>query len=155
MATNPNERNYYLSSALELSEDVRFSPLSTSSDVLLNQLPMSTMFDSMSVNLRAEEVLDKDMRVGFTFTDTQEVWTLWMRRGVLEVRRELMDSLDIHAQVESLNFKKLLSGQRGAVAALASDFEFPVGNALQFGQFLALFRPGRDAPEPAPFATVD
>lgn len=154
-ATNPNERHYYLSSALELSDSVRFAPLSTSSDALLNELPMSTLFDSLSVNLRAEDALETDLKVGLTFTDTQEDWTLWVRKGVLEVRRDRMQGLDIRAEVESLQFKKLLAGQRGPVAALVSDFEFPVGNALQFAGFLKLFTPGRAAPEPAPFATVD
>ena len=154
-ATNPNERNYYLSSALELRDGVRFRPLSTSSDTLLNQLPMSTMFDSLSVSLRAEDAITTNMRVGLSFTDSGDQWTLWVRNGVLEVRKGLMDELDIHAEVDSLAFKKLLSGQRNAVAALASDFEFPVGGALGFAGFLKLFQAGRDAPEPAPFATLD
>lgn len=155
VATNPNERNYYLSSALELRDGVRFKPLSTSSDALLNQLPMSTMFDALSVSLRAEDAMTTNLRVGLSFTDSGEQWTLWIRNGVLEVRKNLMDELDIHAEVDSLIFKKMLSGQRNAVAALARDFKFPVGNTLGFAGFLKLFKPGRDAPEPAPFATLD
>ncbi|MFK8031665.1 MAG: alkyl sulfatase dimerization domain-containing protein [Gammaproteobacteria bacterium] len=154
-ATNPNERHYYLSSVLELRDDVRFKPLSTSSDRLLSELPMTTMFDSMSVTLRAEDTLSTNLRVGLSFTDSGERYTLWVRRGVLEVRQGLIDDLDLHAKVDSLAFKKLLTGQRNALVALANDYDFPVGNTAQFAAFLNMFKSLRKTPEPAPFAAID
>lgn len=154
-ATNPNERHYYLSSVLELRDKVRFKPLSTTSDRLLNELPMSTMFDSLSVTLRPEDALNTNLKVGFSFTDSGENYTLWVRRGVVEIREGLVDDLDLHAKVDSLAFKKLLSGRRNALVALASDYDFPVGNAAQFAAFLKLFTPLKDAPEPAPFASME
>ncbi len=154
-ATNPNERNYYLSSAMELRDGIRFEPLSTTSDTLLDALPMTTLFDTLSVNLRAEDALETNLRVGLSFTDDEQHWTVFVRRGVLEVREGLVESLDIHAELDGLVFKKILSGQRNVVAALASDVNFREGNALEFAAFLKLFKRPRVAPEPSPFATLD
>ncbi|MEM7083566.1 MAG: alkyl sulfatase dimerization domain-containing protein [Pseudomonadota bacterium] len=151
-ASNPNERQYYLSSALELRDGVRFTPLDTSSEVLLAQLPMTTLFDSLSVNLRAEDVLETEIKVNLFFTDTEQWWSLWVRRGVLEVKKSALEGADIEVHTDEMSLKRLLGGKRNVVAALATDFDFPVGNALAFGSFLKLFAPERKAPEPAPFA---
>ncbi|NNF15854.1 MAG: MBL fold metallo-hydrolase [Gammaproteobacteria bacterium] len=154
-SVNPNARHYYLSSALELETDLRFAPINNSSATLLRTLPMATFFDSLAVSLRAEDALDMNLRVGFTFTDTAENWTVWVRRGVLETRQELIEDLDLHVEVDSLIFKRVLARQLNATVAVARHFSFPTGNALEFGRFMKLFAATREAPEPAPFATIE
>ena len=106
------------------------------------------------MSLRAEEVLDVERRVAFSFTDNDQHWTLWIRRGVLEVVPRLLPEPEIHAEVDSLVLKQLLGKQINPALALARDFEFPVGNAAAFAKFLLLFQPEREAPEPAPFAAL-
>ena len=147
--SNPNARHYYLSSALEWRDGLRFAPVNTGSTEMLQTIPMAAMMDSLAVNLRAEEALDLDQKVGFTFTDTGEEWTVWIRRGVVESRPRLLDGLDIHARVEAIEFKRLLAGQSGAVGALARHFEFETGGAIALGRFLQKFRPDTEAPEPS------
>lgn len=151
-ASNPNERHYYLMSAAELRDGLRLAPIQSGSDQMLRAIPLRSIFDALAVNLQAEKVLDSEQRVGLSFTDIDQQWTLVIRRGVLEVVPELLPGLDIHAQVDSLIFKKLLSRQINGPLAIARDFDFPVGNGAAFAKFMLLFRPPTDAPVPAPFA---
>lgn len=151
-AVNPNARHYYLSSALELEEGVRFEPFVSPTDEMLAAIPLAYIFGSLPSNLRAEDTLDLEQRVGFTFDDSSEEWTVWIRRGVAEVRPERMTSLDLHVQGSSLTFRKLLAGTAGPVKTALLDFDFPEGNSLEFLAFLARFKRDTQAPEPAPLA---
>lgn len=151
-STNPNARHYYLSSALELSDGVRFDSIVKPTDKMLAAIPLDYMFRALPVNLRAEDALDVDQRVGFTFDDTSERWTVWIRRGVAEVRPELMENLDLHMHGNSLTFRKVLSRTAGPIKTALLEFDFPEGNSLQFLAFLARFKREADAPEPAPLA---
>ena len=151
-ASNPNARHYYLMSALELRDGIRLRPVNAGSDDMVRTIPMRTILDSLAVNLRAEEVLDTVQRVSLSFTDTGEDWTVIVRRGVVELVPRIVESPDIHARVDSLVFKKMLARQINPAVALARDFAFEAGGAVDFTKFLLLFRPVREAPEPAPFA---
>ncbi len=151
-ASNPNARHYYLSSALEFRDNVRFNPLNSPTDEMLSAIPLSNMFEALPVNLHAEKILDKEQRVGFSFSDKPEQWTVWLRRGVAEVRPELMENLDLHVRADSLAFKKLLAGTSQPLVTMLLDFDFPVGNSLEFITFLTLFKAETPAPEPAPLA---
>ena len=154
-ARNPNARHYYLSSALELRDGIRFESLIKPTDDMLAAIPLSYLFAAMPVSLRAEEVLDVDQRVGFTFSDTAEQWTVWLRRGVAEVRPELMSDLDLHMHGDSLMFRKMLAGSAGPVKTALLEFDFPIGNSLQFLRFLARFKSDARAPEPSPIAGTE
>ncbi|MDH3589091.1 MAG: MBL fold metallo-hydrolase [Gammaproteobacteria bacterium] len=151
-ASNPNARHYYLSSALEFRDGLRFEPLNKPTDEMLTTIPLSNLFEALPVNLRAEACLDKHQRVGFSFNDNPEHWTIVIRRGIAEVMPELADDLDIQVRSDSLAFKKLLAGTGQPLATLLLDFDFPVGNSIQFASFMNLFRAGNSAPEPAPLA---
>ncbi len=151
-ASNPNARHYYLMSALELRDGLRLRPVNAGSDDMIRTLPMRSVLESLAVNLRAEETFDTVQRVALSFTDTGEDWTVIVRRGVVELVPALVDGPDIHARVDSLLFKKVLAQQVNAAVALARDFEFEAGGAVGLAKFLLLFRPPREAPEPAPFA---
>ena len=153
-SSNPNARHYYLMSARELRDGLRLAPLQQGSESTLRSLPMVTILEALSVNLRAEEVLDTVQRVGFSFPDIGEEWTLTVRRGVTDLQPGLASHLDIHAQVDSLIFKQLLGRQINGPLAIARDFDFPKGNGAAFARFLLLFQPVRTAPEPAPLAAA-
>lgn len=150
--SNPNARHYYLSSAREFRDGLRFEPLNQPTDEMLSAIPLSNMFEALQVNLRAEACLDRNQRVGFSFTDSPERWTVEIRRGIAEIRPTLLDDLDIEARIDSLAFKKLLAGTSQPLASLLLDFDFPIGNSLQFTAFMGLFRAENPAPEPAPLA---
>ncbi len=149
--TNPNSRHYYLMSALELRDGTRFTPIASGSDDMLRALPMSVIMNALATNLHAEKVLDVERRVGISFTDTGEQWTIWVRRGVAEVVPRLMDDLEIHVKVDSLLWKQMLGKVVGPVKALAK-MDFEKGGRIGMSRFLLLFMPKVEAPEPAPLA---
>lgn len=139
-ASNPNARHYYLTSALEL-RGLEIPVLSNAGDEMLARFPLSRFFAAITVNLDAAAALELDQKVGFSFTDSDEAFTIWVRRGVAEVRDTLMEDLDIHVAVDSLVFKQMLAQQRNAAVAIAKDFEYRDGGRVAFAQFMRLFMP--------------
>lgn len=138
--SNPNARHYYLTRALEL-RGLEIPVLSNSGEAMLNRLPLSRFFAAMPVNLDAPAALEINQKVGFSFNDSEESYTIWVRRGVAEVRDTLMDELDIHVTVDSLVFKQVLAQQRNAAVAIAKDFEYLEGGRVGFARFMRLFQP--------------
>lgn len=153
-ASNPNARHYYLMSALELRDGRRFEPISSGTDEMIRAIPMATIMNALATNLAAEETFDMERKVGVRFTDSGEAWTLWLRRGVLEPVPELHEDVEILVEVDSLIWKKMLGRQIGPAVAIAQHMDFVEGGAIGFSRFMLLFRPAREAPEPAPLATV-
>ena len=115
--------------------------LSNAGDEMLARFPLSRFFAAIPVNLDAAAALELDQKVGFSFTDSDETFTIWVRRGVAEVRDTLMEDLDIHVAVDSLLFKQMLAQQRNAAVAIAKDFEYRDGGRVAFAQFMRLFMP--------------
>ncbi len=153
-ATNPNARHYYLMSALELRDGRRLKAVNSGTPEMLRAIPMNTIMDALATNLRAEDALDMDRKVVLRFTDTGEAWTLWVRRGVLETIPTASPDAEIDLSVDSLVWKQMLGRQLSPAVAIAKHMTFTRGGALGFTRFMLLFRPVRDAPEPAPLAAV-
>ncbi|WP_420428400.1 alkyl sulfatase dimerization domain-containing protein [Algiphilus sp.] len=139
-SANPNARHYYLTSALEL-RGLEIPVLSNAGDEMLARFPLSRFFAAIPVNLDAAAALELDQKVGFSFTDSDETFTIWVRRGVAEVRDTLMEDLDIHVAVDSLVFKQMLAQQRNPAVTIAKDFEYRDGGRVAFARFMRLFMP--------------
>jgi alkyl sulfatase BDS1-like metallo-beta-lactamase superfamily hydrolase len=139
--SNPNARHYYLMSALELREG-RSLPdqVAKPQPQMLKQMPLTAFFTGLSVNLNAAKTLEMNQKTGFEFTDTDETYTLWVRRGVTELRPVLMDGLDLHVRVDSLVFKEMLAQLRSPAVTLAKDFEVVHGSKLGLIRFMSLFQ---------------
>jgi alkyl sulfatase BDS1-like metallo-beta-lactamase superfamily hydrolase len=139
--SNPNARHYYLTTALELDGKIDIQEYDNASDDMMKVLPTRRFFDSLAVNLNSQASLNLDKKIGFTFPDSDEQYTVWVRRGVAEIMEGLDTGLDIHVVVDSLAWKKLLARKSNTAVALARDFEFKKGRRIGFIRFLALFRP--------------
>ena len=66
----------------------------------------------------------------------------------------LEDDLEIHVKVDSLLWKQMLGKVVAPVTALAK-MDFEEGGRIGMGRFLLLFKPSREAPEPAPLAGLE
>jgi len=139
-ASNPNARHYYLTSALEL-QGLELEVLNNAGTEMLQRLPLERFFAAIPVNLDAQAAADLNQKTGISFTDSDAAYTIWIRRGVAEIRPELMDDLDIHVAVDSLVWKQMLAQQRSAALAIAKDFEYRQGGRVGFAKFLKLFQP--------------
>ncbi len=138
-----NGRNYYLTRSYELDGTVTIPPIDPSKSPIkiLHSLPVGNMMRAMPVNLRAEEALEENIVVAFTFPDINENYTIHLRRGVAEVREKLMQNADITVTVNSLVWKEILSKRRNpAVAYAGGDIDVD-GSLIDLVNFLKLFQP--------------
>ncbi len=138
-----NGRSYYLTQALETGGALQIVPPdpATAPLDLLRGFPIGSFMRAMAVNLDAEKSADKNVIVGFRFTDTEEAYTVHVRRGVAEVQARYPESADIGVTTESLVWKEILSGRRNAAAAFATGAVDVEGSAIELARFLLLFRP--------------
>jgi len=84
---NPNARNYYLTEALEISDQFVVRETATPSPALLHSFPLEKYFDSMAVNLDPGACQDLNQRVGMVFPDVAKTFSIHVRYGVAEIRR--------------------------------------------------------------------
>ena len=49
-------------------------------------MPLDVLFDFAAVHLIGDKAADAHLRVDFTFTDLDQTWTVWIKRGVLNAR---------------------------------------------------------------------
>ncbi|MBN2161158.1 MAG: MBL fold metallo-hydrolase [Spirochaetes bacterium] len=136
--SNPNARHYYLTEAMEVRDGFVALPKFRPDAAMVHRLPLSLFFDSLAVNLDAEACADVEKRVGFTFTDTEETYTIHLRRGVAEARPKLLGNLDIQVRADSRKWKEMLAKLRNPVTTMAG-FEFPKGNGVEFARFMSYF----------------
>jgi len=139
-ASNPNARHYYLTSALEL-QGLEIGILNNAGSDMLRRLPLERFFASIPVNLDAQATADMNQKTGISFTDSDEAYTIWIRRGVAEIQPRLMDDLDIHVAVDSLVWKEMLAQKRSSALTIAKDFEYRKGGRVAFAKFLKFFQP--------------
>jgi alkyl sulfatase BDS1-like metallo-beta-lactamase superfamily hydrolase len=82
----PQWRGIFLTAARELREGVVDAVFSTASPDTILAMPLDVLFDFAGVHLIGDKAVDTDLRIDFHFTDTNESWTMWVKRGVLNAR---------------------------------------------------------------------
>lgn len=142
---NPNARHYYLTEALEIRDGFVAHEMAKPSLAFLHGFPLKNYFDSMAVNLNPESSADLDQRVGMTFFDTGEAFSIHVRHGVAEIRQRTQEELarmdfDIKVTADSRAWKEMLGKVRNPLLTLVG-FRYEKGNALSFGKFLKMFKP--------------
>lgn len=138
--SNPNARHYYLTRAAELDQGLVFGEQSKPNPELLRSLPLDGFFKMLRVNLDPVAAQSLDRSVGFVFPDSGEAYTVHVRRGVAEVRPELMENTDITVTVDSNIWKEMLAGTRSPALTVTTKCEIE-GSTIDFLKFLALFVP--------------
>ena len=86
-AEGPQWRGIFLTAAKELREGVAPAVFATASPDTIMAMPIDILFDFAAVHVIGDQAAKADLRVYFTFTDLDETWTTWVRRGVLNARR--------------------------------------------------------------------
>ena len=138
-SSNPNKRNYFLTSALELSDSfVSFEETERTSEGV-KEISIDTIFSILSVRLNPEKVINKNMNVCFYFSSGLRK-TISIRNQVAAISNEIANPCAISVKATELNFKMAISGLANPVMALASgDIEVD-GSNTDFLQFLTYFR---------------
>ena len=83
-SSNPNKRNYFLSSANELNDDYQVQPLLPQTSELLSEVSIDMFFDILSVRLNSEKTIGMKKRVCFDF-DSGVIKTITLRNGIAEI----------------------------------------------------------------------
>ena len=138
-SSNPNKRNYFLTSALELSDSfVSFEETERTSEGV-KEISIDTIFSILSVRLNPEKVVNKNMNVCFYFLSGLRK-TISIRNQVAAISNQINDPCAIKVKSTEFNFKMAISGLANPVMAMANgDLEVD-GSNTEFLQFLAYFR---------------
>ena len=139
-SSNPNKRNYFLTSALELNGSIEeISLLDRTSEDLLHQISIDTLFDVLSTRYNPEEEFVNNYKVCFSFASgiTKNVT---IRNKVAVVSNNIDGSCDLKITSEEIEFKKTLTGLSSPVAQIASGDLIVEGSSTEFLIFLTRFR---------------
>jgi alkyl sulfatase BDS1-like metallo-beta-lactamase superfamily hydrolase len=136
-ATNPNKRNYFLSSANELNDGYQAQPLLPQTSELLGEVSIDMFFDILSVKLNAEKTIGLTQRVCFSF-DSGVIKTITLRNGIAEISSK-NTNCDIQIRTSEQVFKEALAGVRNPVMSVASGEIDTDGQRTKFLGFLSNF----------------
>ncbi len=136
--SNPPARNYYLTAAMELNGLENKGLIQPTSD-LVSGIPLSAIFNGLAVHLNAEKSKKITKKALFIFTDTNEKWTVEVRRGVAEVQPFDSGKPDITIKVNSLVWKELAAKIRNPAKTFLSGAIEIEGGDFEFIKFMGLF----------------
>jgi len=137
-SSNPNKRNYFLTSAIELDESFDGFPAAERSLDLINEISTDTFFNLLSVRINPENIYKNNYVACFVFTSGL-VKTITIRNDVAEISNKL-EECNITVKSDESELKLALAGLKNPVQSIASgDIEVD-GGRVEFLQFLASFK---------------
>jgi alkyl sulfatase BDS1-like metallo-beta-lactamase superfamily hydrolase len=86
-AEGPQWRGIFRTAALELREGTQPAAFATASPDTILAMPIDILFDFAAVHVIGGQAAQADLRIDFAFTDLDETWTAWVKRGVLNARQ--------------------------------------------------------------------
>ncbi len=91
-AEGPQWRGIFLTAAKELREGALPAAFVTASEDSIQAMPIDILFDFAAVHVIGDKAASIDVRIDFEFTDHDETWNIWVRRGVMNARKGASDS---------------------------------------------------------------
>ena len=139
---NANARNYYITQALELEGKVGTHDSIKPENALsfVSTVPIGRFLAAMPANLLYEKSADKEMLVGFRFSDIGEGYGIHIRHGVAEFIEGLPEGRDLTITVDSNVWREIVLGLRSPINAFASGEVKFDGSAIDLVGFLRLFK---------------
>ena len=118
--SNPNSRYYYLSSAALLDENYEPNDILAPTLEVVKKYPIEAMLESLKVSVVPEKSIDKNIQLLFSFTDSGKKFSLFLRKGVLEIQPfEVMgSSVQVIATEEDM--KAILTGLKSLPISLVT-----------------------------------
>ena len=118
--SNPNSRYYYLSSAAQLEENYQENDILLPSLEVIQKYPIESMMETLKVNVIPEKSLNKNIQLLFTFTDSPKSFSLFLRRGVLEVQPFMITGSSVQIKSSENDLKAILSGIKSLPISLVN-----------------------------------
>ena len=138
-SSNPNKRNYFLSTANELSEEFNGFPQTMMTEDLLNQISLDTLFSVLSVRFNPQKHDKSLFKACFEF-DTNVIKNITLRNGVAAVDSNESQKCDLNIITNQDAFKKVLVGLENPISLLSSGKINVNGESIKFLEFLSKFR---------------
>jgi len=136
---NANAKNYYYTQAMETEGKLKITRAQVNPDVV-EGVPLDAIFSAMGANLDPEKSADVMKTVRFRFTDTDESYTVHVRRGVAFMEKRYAPTADITVTVDSKLWKRLAAKIDNPAAAYAMGKVKVEGGVVGLVKFLGLFQ---------------
>ncbi|WP_163131290.1 alkyl sulfatase dimerization domain-containing protein [Agarivorans sp. Alg241-V36] len=142
---NINWRNWALNAAAELEGERDFSNLISFASVdVLTALPSKQIFDMMTATLIAENTVDVNMAMSYSFADTEEAFTIEIRNGIAQLHTEALADADVKIATSRAVLNQILMAGPNSLQVIASNmengnFKFEQGGIKGFGLFMSYF----------------
>ncbi|RMG83132.1 MAG: MBL fold metallo-hydrolase, partial [Bacteroidetes bacterium] len=95
---------------------------------------------SMAVNLVPEKSANYHKKAVFHFTDLGESWTVFIRRGVVEIQPRALENPDLTITTTSMVWKEVVAKIRSPLAAIATGKLKIDGGLSEFKTFMDMFK---------------
>ena len=118
--SNPNSRYYYLSSAAELDKDYQPNDILLPNIEAIIKYPIESFMETLKVNVIPEKSIDKNIQLLFTFTNSTKAFSVFLRKGVLEVQPFLISGSSVQVTSTEEDLKAVLSGIKSLPIALVN-----------------------------------
>ena len=139
-SANPNKRNYFLTSAFELRDDlVEPSLLDRTSEELLEYISIDTLFDVLYTRYNPDKRINENTTVCFLFSSGLRK-NITIRNQVAVISNSTGDDCLMTVTSDEIELKKILTGWSNPVTSIASEKIQIEGDSVEFLQFLSKFR---------------
>ena len=138
-SSNPNKRNYFLTSALELQKGFNGFPISVTNEELLDEISIDTFFDVLSVRFNPKKHNNDIFKVCFNFS-SGVIKNITLRNSVAVISNSKETGCNIIIQTKEEEFKKILMGISNPITSIASGNIIVEGGNTAFLEFLTKFQ---------------
>ena len=138
-SSNPNKRNYFLTSALELQKGFNGFPISVTNEKLLDEISIDTFFDVLSVRFNPKKHNNNIFKVCFNFS-SGVIKNITLRNSVAVISNSKETGCNIIIQTKEEEFKKILMGISNPITSIASGNIIVEGGNSTFLEFLTKFQ---------------
>lgn len=139
--TASSARNYYLTAAAEAEGFTLPKPsFGPTPDEMINAIPIRNFVEILTLNLKADRVLDRELSYGFDFTDAPPL-TIRIRRGIALLEDGLARDRIGALRTSTANFRGIAIKRLDPAKLLLAGEITSEGSILTMQEFLAHFRP--------------
>jgi alkyl sulfatase BDS1-like metallo-beta-lactamase superfamily hydrolase len=148
--TSSSLRGFYLSGALEI--EGQFDPLALQRAVAQQVLDPTTLpslglFTLLRYRVNPERAAGKAVSVGYSFSDTNEDFTLVLRNGILEVIPRRSERVEARVEMTRKQFDAIFAGSLTHEQAAAQGGRI-TGDGREIGSLFAVFDRPDEQPVP-------
>ena len=119
-STNPNERCFLLSSAMELRGKFKAPGIPQITSETVRDVPVEVIIKTFPERIRVDKTNDINKVIGFQMTDTGKEFTFFIRYGVGEVSEARTENTNLRFIATESDFKAFLIGELAPAKALSS-----------------------------------